>query len=77
MKALVKGGVGFTGSHLVDLLISQNCEVVLVDNHATGYFSQLPQNALFLKGDVENEEFPARALSGCDAVFHLVGVSSV
>lgn len=77
MKALVTGGAGFIGSHLVDLLISKDCEVVVIDNLATGYRSQLPENVLFLKGDVGNDEILARALPGCDAVFHLAAVSSV
>ncbi len=31
MRALVTGGCGFIGSHLVDKLLEENCEVVVVD----------------------------------------------
>ena len=36
MKILVTGGAGFLGSHLVDRLISENHEVIAVDNFYTG-----------------------------------------
>jgi len=32
MKALVTGGAGFIGSHIVDKLISMNYEVIVIDN---------------------------------------------
>lgn len=77
MKALVTGGAGFIGSHLVDLLLSKGCEVVVIDNLATGRRSQVPEKAVFLQGDVSDAELLAKALPGCDVVFHLAAVSSV
>jgi UDP-glucose 4-epimerase len=77
MKALVTGGAGFIGSHLVDLLLSKDCEVVVVDNLATGRRSQVPEEAFFLQGGVSDADLLAKALPGCDVVFHLAAVSSV
>jgi UDP-glucose 4-epimerase len=77
MKALVTGGAGFIGSHLVDLLLSKDCEVVVIDSLATGRRSQVPEKAVFLQGDVSDTELLAKALPGCDVVFHLAAVSSV
>ena len=34
-KSIVTGGAGFIGSHLVDLLIEHNHEVVIIDNLAS------------------------------------------
>jgi UDP-glucuronate decarboxylase len=35
-KVLVTGGAGFLGSHLCELLLSQDCDVLCVDNFFTG-----------------------------------------
>jgi UDP-glucose 4-epimerase len=77
MKALVTGGAGFIGSHLVDLLLAKGCEVVVVDSLATGRRSQVPQEAVFIQGYVGDPQLLAQALPGCDVVFHLAAVSSV
>lgn len=36
MKALVTGGAGFIGSHLVDHLVAEGLDVVVVDNLSMG-----------------------------------------
>lgn len=36
MRAVVTGGAGFIGSHMVDLLLSKNFEVLVIDNLANG-----------------------------------------
>ena len=36
MRALVTGGAGFIGSHIVDRLIDEGHKVVIVDNMSTG-----------------------------------------
>jgi len=77
MKALVTGGAGFIGSHLVDLLLSKGCEVVVLDSLATGLRSQVPDTAVFLQGDVSDPRLLAEAMTGCNVVFHLAAVSSV
>ncbi len=41
MKALVIGGSGFLGSHLVDLLLEKNYEVTVIDNYVTGHKKNL------------------------------------
>jgi len=41
MKAIVTGGAGFIGSHLVDSLLKQNFEVTVLDNFSTGRLENL------------------------------------
>ena len=41
IKALITGGAGFIGSHLVDLLVSANIEVTVLDNFSTGRLDNL------------------------------------
>lgn len=77
MKALVTGGAGFIGSHLVDLLLEKSCEVVVIDNLSSGKRSQIRDSIVFLEGDAGNADLLAQALPGCDVVFHLAAVSSV
>jgi UDP-glucose 4-epimerase len=74
-KALVTGGLGFIGSHLVDRLLKDGWEVVVLDNLLTGRTSNLSQhknNAKLsvLKGDIRRRSTVSRASTGCDAVFH-------
>ncbi|MFC1904904.1 SDR family oxidoreductase [Chloroflexota bacterium] len=41
MKALVTGGAGFIGSHLVDTLIERGYDVVVLDNLSTGHLENV------------------------------------
>ncbi|GAB7171693.1 hypothetical protein TUA1478L_36870 [Lactiplantibacillus plantarum] len=41
MKALVTGGAGFIGSHLVDHLVAEGLDVVVVDNLSMGTYIML------------------------------------
>lgn len=72
-RAVVTGGAGFVGSHLCDLLRSQDVEVVCVDNFHTG----VPMNVEHLSGDpgfelLEADVCKPMPIEGAvDAVFHL------
>jgi UDP-glucose 4-epimerase len=75
-RALVTGGLGFIGSHLVDRLLADGWEVLVLDNLLTGHRSNLAHQEsnprLRLRdGDIRNLETVKSASEGCDAVFHL------
>jgi UDP-glucose 4-epimerase len=75
-KALVTGGLGFIGSHLVDRLLEDGWRVVVLDNLLTGRRSNLAQHRgdprlKVVEGDVRDLETVSRCSRGCDAVFHL------
>jgi len=74
-KALVTGGLGFIGSHLVDRLLSDGWEVVVLDKLLTGRRSNLSQHKndsrlTVVEGDIRRPKALLRASRGCDAVFH-------
>ncbi len=76
MKALVTGGAGFIGSHLVRLLAEKGHEVVVFDaleepTHPPGETPTLPDGAAFLRADVRDKAALSEALAGVEAVFHL------
>ena len=73
-KALVTGGAGFIGSHVVDRLLHDGAEVVVIDNFSSGFAGNLPTDAgerlQVIRGDVTDFEAVAAAADGVDAVFH-------
>ncbi len=76
--AIVTGGAGFIGSHLVDRLIDLGWDVTVVDNLSTGSRRNLHPAASFKKIDIRTPRAAAliRALKP-RAVFHLAAQASV
>src|SRR5690625_6825221 len=54
MRALVTGGAGFIGSHLVDALIARGATVAVIDNFATGRQHNVPDTAQLLHVDLQD-----------------------
>jgi UDP-glucose 4-epimerase len=81
MKALVTGGAGFIGSHLVDILVEFGYQVRVLDNLSTGNMDHLAgnkNNIEFILGDIRSQDDLKRALAGeIDLVFHLAAHISV
>ena len=50
--AIVTGGAGFIGSHLVDALIEREWKVVVIDNLSTGFKKNVNPKAQFNKLDI-------------------------
>jgi UDP-glucose 4-epimerase len=78
LRAIVTGGAGFIGSHLVDALIAQSTEVHVVDNLATGSRENLPAGAELHELDVRSEAL--EELAGRlrpEVVFHLAAQADV
>ncbi|GAG61738.1 unnamed protein product [marine sediment metagenome] len=55
-KVLVTGGAGFIGSHIVDLLIQNNYEVVIVDDLSSGREENINKEARFFKLDITDQK---------------------
>ena len=73
--AVVTGGGGFIGSHLVEALLAKGRRVRVVDNFSTGRRSIVPAGASLLEGDVN--EVAAEAVRGAAEVYHLAALPSV
>lgn len=78
MKALVTGGAGFIGSHIVDRLIEKGLEVVIVDNLYTGQKENINPKAKFYLNDIRDEETREIIINEKpDYIFHTAAQMSV
>jgi len=79
-KALVTGGAGFIGSHIVDALVSSGCQVAVIDNLATGKLSNLKHirdKISFYEDDIRDRKALDTAVKDCGVIFHQAAVVSV
>jgi nucleoside-diphosphate-sugar epimerase len=79
-KALVTGGGGFIGSHLVDRLLAEGYDVRVLDNFATGRrenIAHVVDDIELVEGDIQSYERAHTAVRGCELVFHLAALPSV
>jgi UDP-glucose 4-epimerase len=78
MRAMVTGGAGFIGSHLVDAFLARGDEVHVVDNLSTGSRANLASAATLHELDIRDpalEQLAARIRP--DVVFHLAAQADV
>ena len=78
--ALVTGGAGFIGSHLVDALLSSGWEVKVIDDLSTGRLSNLEHikdRISFYQSDIRDQGILSEVVQGCDVIFHLAAMVSV
>ena len=80
MKAVVTGGAGFIGSHLVERLISDGFDVVVIDNLSTGHVENIEifkSKIIFENADI-SEVGPWREhLKGASYIFHLAALADI
>jgi len=85
-SAVITGGAGFIGSHLIDKLISEGCKKILViDDLSTGKRMNIKDHInsktiIFLHKRVEDLEDLDKKIKGYDVCFHLaagVGVKYI
>jgi nucleoside-diphosphate-sugar epimerase len=78
--ALVTGGAGFIGSHLVNALLDSGLRVRVLDDLSSGRRENLADVAAaveFVEGDIRSLPAVQAACAGADVVFHLAAVGSV
>jgi nucleoside-diphosphate-sugar epimerase len=75
VRALIAGGAGFIGSHLVDRLLADGAEVVVVDNFVTG----MPRNLEHVRSPkltIVRGEVASADDGEYDRVYHLASPAS-
>jgi UDP-glucose 4-epimerase len=80
MKALVTGGAGFIGHHLVRALVGRGDEVTVLDDLSSGSASRLDEvrdRITFVDGSILDRSALDRAVAGAEVVFHEAALVSV
>ncbi len=80
MRALVTGGAGFIGHHLVRGLLDAGHEVVVLDDLSSGDLGRLVEvreRIEVTEGSILDAPTLARAMGSCEVVFHLAAIASV
>ena len=80
MKALVTGGAGFIGHHLVGALLARGWSVAILDDLSTGDERRLDpvrSDVDLHIGDIRDRSIVDVAIAGCGVVFHEAAIPSV
>lgn len=80
--AIVTGGAGFIGSHLVDQLVSRELKVRVIDNLMGGRFENLSKHhsnsqVEFIEQDIRSLAPESSIFRGVDSVYHLAGIGDI
>ena len=81
-RAVVTGGAGFIGSHMVDLLVDRGYSVVVIDNLVTGRAENLAQHRREPRVDFQQVDMctlapGSRLFRDVDHVFHFGGIGDI
>ena len=80
MKAIVTGGAGFIGSHLVDLLLTKNIQITVLDNFSTGRPENLDhvrEQIKLVECDLSVKGDWIQHFDKADWVFHLAALADI
>lgn len=80
--AVVTGGAGFIGSHMVDLLLGEGLEVRVIDNLSGGRLDNLSHHRGNSKlkvevGDIRTIAIDAAMFKGAHYIFHFAGIGDI
>lgn len=73
MKALVLGGTGFIGSHVVRALVKEDLDVRVLSRSRETPITLKKLNVEQVLGDLDDLPSLTQALKGCQALFHVAG----
>ena len=78
--ALVTGGAGFIGGHLVEGLLAAGWSVRVIDDLSTGSernLARVMDRIEFTRGDIRDVDTLERIMDGAELVFHQAAMASV
>jgi UDP-glucose 4-epimerase len=77
-KAVVTGGGGFIGSHIVDALVERGDDVHVIDKYVGGkYQDWLNPRATYHELDIRSTDDIQKVMEGADTVFHTAALPRV
>jgi len=77
MRALVTGGAGFIGSHVVDALLARGDDVHVLDNLTTGSRDFVSSQAVLHEGDIRTDAAQVFEAATPEVCFHLAAQADV
>ncbi len=77
MKTLVTGASGFIGSAVVRKLLARNRQVRCFVEPGAALDNLAGLEVEIVRGDINDREAVARALKGCDTLFHLAAIYAI
>jgi UDP-glucose 4-epimerase len=77
VRAIVTGGAGFVGSHVVDTLLARGDEVFVLDDLSTGRREFVDPAASLREGDIRRDAEEAFAEAQPEVCFHLAAQADV
>jgi len=79
MRALVTGGRGFLGRHIVEELLKQNIETIAYDIVEHDSCNSKTDSPLLkhVNGDILDKQALKKAMEGCDIVFHTAAIADI
>ena len=80
MRAVVTGGAGFIGHHLVDGLLSRGHDVSVIDDFSSGQYSRLARfgdAVTVTEATILDADALDAAVAGADVIFHEAAIASV
>ena len=82
MRVLVTGGAGFIGSHLVEILLENDNDVVVLDNMSTGKVENLSicidnKRLQLVRGDVREYRAVDKCMDSIDVIVHLAAIANI
>jgi UDP-glucose 4-epimerase len=77
VRAVVTGGAGFIGSHVVDALLARGDEVHVVDTLVTGRRENVPDGATLHERDIREDAADLYEEARPETIFHLAAQADV